>query len=196
MPARDLYSGLESGEIDVAIGLFQDLSPGLYQQLLYVDRLVCVARKGHPAVTGKTSLRTFLSCSHVRVRSLGTGHYVAIEKAIGSSKQRKRRIALSVPHFLGLAKIIVDSDLIATIPERLAQVFAEQAEIQIVPLPFSAPNIEIKQHWHARFHHDPANRWLRHAIAALFMTSDLDRGTSSSFRLLPPNQEVALQSEH
>jgi hypothetical protein len=69
-------------------------------------------------------------------------------------------------------------------------------EIQIVPLPFRAPNIEIKQHWHGRFHHDPANRWLRRAIATLFMTSDSERGKSHRVPVQPPEDEVALPSEH
>jgi DNA-binding transcriptional LysR family regulator len=169
---RDLHSALESGDFDLAIGLFPDLPPGFYQQRLYVDRLVCVARKDHPAIAGSLSLRTFLSLPHAQVRSLGTGHFVAVEKAIGGTKDRRRRIALSVPHFLGLARIIGSSELIATIPERLAQIFSEQVGIQIVEPPFRAPPIEIKQHWHERYHHDPANRWLRNLLARLFMSSD------------------------
>ena len=172
---RDLHVGLESGDVDLAIGLFPDLPPGFYQQRLYVDRLVCVARKDHPAIASALSLRTFLSLPHAQVRSLGTGHFVAVEKAIGGTKDRRRRIALSVPHFLGLARIVAGSEMIATIPERLAQIFSEQVGIQILEPPFHAPPIEIKQHWHERYHHDPANRWLRGLIARLFMSSESER---------------------
>jgi DNA-binding transcriptional LysR family regulator len=94
---------------------------------------------------------------------------VAVEKAIGGTKDRRRRIALSVPHFLGLARIIASSELIATIPERLAQIFSEQVGIRILEPPFHAPPIEIKQHWHERYHHDAASRWLRAQIAELFL---------------------------
>ena len=68
---RDLHLGLESGEVDLAIGLFPNLPPGFFQQKLYVDRLVCVARKGHPAIGGPISLAEFRSLPHAQVRSLG-----------------------------------------------------------------------------------------------------------------------------
>jgi hypothetical protein len=29
------------------------------------------------------------------------------------------------------------------------------------------PSFTVKQYWHARFHHDPANRWLREQVAGL-----------------------------
>jgi hypothetical protein len=28
---------------------------------------------------------------------------------------------------------------------------------------------EVKQHWHARFHHDQVNRWIRGVVAGLFL---------------------------
>jgi DNA-binding transcriptional LysR family regulator len=179
---RDLHIGLESGDVDLAIGLFPDLPPGFYQQRLYLDRLVCVARKDHPAIASSLSLRTFLSLPHAQVRSLGTGHFLAVEKAIGGTKDRRRRIALSVPHFLGLARIIGGSELIATIPERLAHIFSEQVGIRILEPPFHAPPIEIKQHWHERYHHDPANRWLRNLLARLFMSSESERQAATPAR--------------
>jgi len=30
------------------------------------------------------------------------------------------------------------------------------------------PDVDLKQHWHARFHRDPINRWLRGLIHDVF----------------------------
>ena len=35
--------------------------------------------------------------------------------------------------------------------------------------PIRIPAFEIKQHWHERYHHDPANKWIRSLIAELFL---------------------------
>jgi hypothetical protein len=40
--------------------------------------------------------------------------------------------------------------------------------IKLLTSPIKFPTIEIKQHWHARYHHDPANKWLRSIFAELF----------------------------
>jgi hypothetical protein len=41
--------------------------------------------------------------------------------------------------------------------------------IRVIEPPIRIPLIEIKQHWPERYHHDPANRWLRGLIAELFL---------------------------
>jgi hypothetical protein len=30
------------------------------------------------------------------------------------------------------------------------------------------PSVNIQQHWHARYHHDPGNQWLRGVVAKVF----------------------------
>jgi hypothetical protein len=38
------------------------------------------------------------------------------------------------------------------------------------------PTFKVKQHWHARYHREPGNRWMRGTIATLFMQRAV-RGT-------------------
>jgi len=42
-----------------------------------------------------------------------------------------------------------------------------QSQPTVSPVP--VPSFVVKQHWHTRFHHDPANRWLRSLCAKLFL---------------------------
>jgi DNA-binding transcriptional LysR family regulator len=90
-----------------------------------------------------------------------------IDRALGKRGAR-RKIALSVPHYLALPYVIEQSDLIATVPREIAQVFQRQAAIRVVNLPLPIPNVALRQHWHRRYHHDAANRWLRERVAQLF----------------------------
>jgi DNA-binding transcriptional LysR family regulator len=72
-----------------------------------------------------------------------------------------RNVVLTVPHFLGLINIVPQTDLIAMIAIDLAPAFERQSGMAVYPLPFPAPQVEVTQIWHKRYHKDPANQWLR-----------------------------------
>ena len=71
---------------------------------------------------------------------------------------------------MGLSSIVAQTDLVLTIPSRLAQSFADMDTVRVLPLPVKVPSIDIKQYWHARYHHDPANQWLRAQFMELFQS--------------------------
>ena len=79
----------------------------------------------------------------------------------------KRRVILQIPNFLGAAFVAEHTDLILTVPQRLAELLVERGEFKILPVPFTLPTYEVKLHWHERLHHDEANRWLRKVISEL-----------------------------
>jgi DNA-binding transcriptional LysR family regulator len=68
-----------------------------------------------------------------------------------------------------LGNLLAQTDLIATVPERVAQMLMRIAAVKALPPPFELPTFAIKQHWHERYQHDQANRWLRSLIAELFL---------------------------
>ncbi|HZP88775.1 MAG TPA: LysR family transcriptional regulator, partial [Burkholderiales bacterium] len=68
-------------------------------------------------------------------------------------------------------RIVAQTELLAIVPRTLAETYVDQEPIKILNLPFDVPTYVIKQHWHARFHGDPANMWLRRLIAQLFLES-------------------------
>jgi hypothetical protein len=47
------------------------------------------------------------------------------------------------------------------LPRHSGETLAASAGLRVLPCPFPIPSFTLKQHWHARYHHDPANRWLR-----------------------------------
>jgi hypothetical protein len=60
------------------------------------------------------------------------------------------------------------TDLVLTVPSVVAELLAQRASFRILSPPLPLPGFEVKQYWHERFHSDPGNQWLRHAIASLF----------------------------
>jgi DNA-binding transcriptional LysR family regulator len=158
---------LESGEADLAIGFMPQLEAGFHRQQLFAQRFVCMLRKDHPRISDKLSLKQFAAESHIQVATSGTGHWI-IDKVI-EEKQVKRKIALRVPNFLGIALIVANTDLIVTVPERLGEVLAKSANIKILKPPIRFPSYTVEQHWHERYHGDPRNNWLRGVVADLFL---------------------------
>jgi hypothetical protein len=78
-------------------------------------------------------------------------------------------VGLALPSFLGLGPILTTTDYLAIVPEGLGRYFANTAKIRLLPLPFTIAPFFALQHWHERYHHDPANAWFRGVTAELFL---------------------------
>ena len=168
IPEYGEQSAMAAGDVDLAVGLFPDLKAGFFQQRLYSDEFVCLLRADHPRATGPISLKQFAEMRHAVITSAGTGHEAAVERAF-SAQRHRRRVALTIPHFMAVPIIVRQTDCVVTVPRRLAQAFAGFAGIAAIAPPIRIPVFEIKQHWHERYHHDPANKWMRGLIAELFL---------------------------
>jgi DNA-binding transcriptional LysR family regulator len=163
---RDAHLALEAGEVDLAVGHFNTLVAGFHQKTLFRERYVCVVRSGHANFVDGMTVEAFESSDHAVADSSGMAHEL-LERALASHGVR-RSLRLVVPEFMVLPLIIEDSDLLVIMPNRLADQFAQLIPLQILPLPVSVSSYDIQIYWHERYHHDPANRWLRAAIAELF----------------------------
>jgi DNA-binding transcriptional LysR family regulator len=155
----NLKDEMEAGRINLAIGLLPQLKAGFFQRRLFKQRYVCMFRKGHRLDKRKVSLEEFSSADHVVVVSEGTGHGKVDELLERSGVLRNVR--LTVPHFVAVGHILHHSDMVATVPERLAQALVKPFELAYASHPAKLPEIAINMFWHAKFHKDPANEWLR-----------------------------------
>ncbi len=157
---------LESGDLDVAIGFTPELDAGFYQQALFAQDFVCLAARDHPRVRNKLTQRTFLAEGHILVTTSGTGHAI-VDKVLARQKM-ERRIVLRVPSFLGVARIVAQTEFLVIVPRLLGQALALQERVQVLEPPLVLPSYKVKQHWHERFHNDAGNIWLRSTMALLF----------------------------
>lgn len=166
----DLARQLEAGEADLALGFLPWLEAGFYQQTLYDQDWVCLANARHPRIADASrrnwNLKRYQTEAHIAVKS-GTG-YQLLDAALAEQRVA-REVRLELPGFLGLSAILGTTDLIATLPRHTGETLARAAGLQVLPCPFRIPGFKVKQHWHARYHHDSANRWLRGVCAGLFM---------------------------
>ncbi|TSA10128.1 MAG: LysR family transcriptional regulator [Betaproteobacteria bacterium] len=166
IPIKEVHAALESGELDLAVGFLPGLTKGMRAQTLFREHYVCMLRADHPLTGAGISAKQFRAASHVLVSYAGTGHQVIEETFV--RERLSARIAARVPHFLVVPMILARTDLIVTVPSRVAAVFAGLGSFKVLKLPLHMPSFEVRLHWHQRFHQDPANRWLREMMAELY----------------------------
>ena len=164
--SADTRQKLASGDVDLAVGFLPDLEAGFYQQSLFEQDFVCLAAKHHPRVQGKLTLRQFSKEGHISVATSGTGH--AIVDKVLANKNIERRVVLRVPSFLGVARIVAQTDFLVIVPRQLGMALAAQEQVQVLAPPTPLPHYRVKQHWHERFNLDPGSMWLRQTVAKLF----------------------------
>ena len=167
----NLALALQSGDADLAVGYLPWLDAGFYQQTMYAQDWICLANSEHPRVRDDTpaqwNLTVYQAEAHIAISS-GTG-YQLLDSTVAAHKLM-RQIRLELPGFLGLAAIVSTSDLIATLPRHIGETLARSATLRVLPCPFEIPGFTVKQYWHARYHYDSANRWLRGVCAQLFLS--------------------------
>jgi DNA-binding transcriptional LysR family regulator len=77
-----------------------------------------------------------------------------------------------VPHFTVVPMVLERTDLILTLPLRVARVFAQAGGLKLLRPPVGIPPAEVCVHWHERFEGDAGNRWLRERLFELFTDCD------------------------
>lgn len=157
---------LEDGEIDLAVGFMPQLESGFYGQTLFRQNFVCLAARDHPRVGTRLTKKGFAAEAHAVVGSSGTGH--AIVDQVIARQGIERRVAVRLSSFLGVARIVAQTELLAVVPRILGEILAVQEPVKLIEPPFALPHYAVRQHWHARFHADDGNAWLRRTMAELF----------------------------
>lgn len=183
MPATATAQALEAGASDLAVGYFPDLTgAGFYQQRLFRNAYICMVRANHPHIRGRLSLKQFVEGAHAVVRPEGRSH---IFEVFLQQRGIVRDVRLDIAHFTSLLAIIIESDLIATVPLDIGVAFARLAKIKLLDPPIKPPAFDVKQYWHRRFNKDPANIWLRRTVHDLF--SDYEERTAGELAKLRRN---------
>jgi DNA-binding transcriptional LysR family regulator len=157
---------LESGDVDLAVGFMTHLEAGFFQQTLFTQNFVCLVAKNHPRIDATLSKKTFLAESHIVVTASGTSHSI-VDKVL-AQQGIERQVVLRLPSFLGVARIVAQTELLVIVPRLLGETLASQEAIRLLNPPIALPSYAVKQHWHERFHADPGNMWLRRTMAELF----------------------------
>ena len=129
---------------------------------IWREPFVCLARRDHPALRTKMTLRRFAALEHVLVSPRG--------RRVGASDQAlrkkglKRRVTLVVPTFLAAANAVSVSDAVLTCGRRSAEDAKRFLSLETFRPPLSLSDGLLLLNWHERQQHDDFLVWLRDEI--------------------------------
>ncbi len=156
---------LEEGQLDLLIQPTRsgEQTDGFPMDELWDDRLVGLARRGHPLTRGRITLERFASASHALVSPRGQpgGMVDDVLKQHGIT----RRIAFTTPSFLVGPQVVAKTDLVMILPARIAAALERQLRLATFEPPLEVPGFRMAMFWHDRHDSDPAHAFIRREIA-------------------------------
>ena len=162
---RTILEDLDTGRLDLGIGVFDQGQIHHKRRALYSDNFLCLFNPAQVNFVPPLSLEDYLSVPHV-LTSLTDDAHGAVDEALAKLKL-KRSIALTTPGFLAVPFVLRRAPVITTMPSRLARYFADAFGLATSPAPIELPTFTISLLWHASFDHDPGHVWLRQTVAGL-----------------------------
>jgi DNA-binding transcriptional LysR family regulator len=166
--AISLKDEMEAGRVDLAIGAFEELSGAWFQRRLFRQSYVSMFRAGHQLGQrrGGPTLRQFLDARHLFVAARD-GPYERVNALLAKAGVAGA-VRHRVPHFTAVPYIVGASDLVVTVPQKLAERAAAPFRLDYVKPPLRLPSLQTNMFWHRRYQQDEGSRWLRGLIVELF----------------------------
>ncbi len=163
-PDDDVYGALASGALDVYVGPRSGAldRPGLHARTLFDERFVCVVREGHPSLGRRWTPRRFAALEHALIAPRGRPGG-AVDAAL-AELGLERRVRAMLPSFLAAPFVVASTDLVLTLPERVARLFASQLPLVLVTPPVPISGFTMSMLWHERTHRDEGARFFRDAV--------------------------------
>jgi len=158
---RDMPALLDRGELDLAIGTFDDVGERFAGARLIEDSFVLAMRRDHPAARRELTQEALTHLSYLEISSSGE------DTSFVDQWLRTRGLARNITHRaprLSAAAILSGTDMVAVLSRRLAEHWVETYGLSARELPFSSPAIRTGMLWHRRFDDQPAHLWLRKLV--------------------------------
>ena len=174
----DIVRQLDEGRLDVVLGWFDSLPERVRRRTLLQEQEAMVVRAGHPLAGQPVTRPKLFAYPHVVVDFTGTegqaedGFFndrgllrrVWIERLLvetsGKGRRLVGRVAATVPTYGLVAPIVNATDMIATLPERLARESVKRDRLVMLDLPYTPLSVAVEMVWHERVESDAGARWL------------------------------------
>lgn len=190
-----LVHGLQSGDIDLALGGFPELHSSIRQQTLFQESYCCLVRASHPFLVHPPTTTEFFGADHLIVTTQGSGHAHVLAENVLRKLLDPRRARLECYSFLAAALMANRSDLVVTVPSRTLEVLGGGFSLQSFVPPVELPTFQVRQYWHERFHDDAGHAWLRRSLAALLLHSPIPPvGATSAAKMARRNPAVRVRN--
>ena len=151
---------LERGEADLLIIPTGFVSPDHPREVLYEEAFVCMVWQGSQLAQGELSFDRFVAAEHAVMLPAGGGAD-AFEGWFLRRYGISRRVTVSTYSFVTLPAMLVGTERIATVHERLARRLLNAWPLEIRPTPMPFDRMQQAMQWHKFRSNDPGLTWLR-----------------------------------
>jgi len=169
---------LERGEIDLLILPDRYRIESCPEQVLFEDRLVCIASLDEATFSDQLSLEQFRAADHV-IFQPDPGHIIAFDVWLREHYHFEPTVKLYMPNYSLLPMAVIGTRRLATIPERLARLYCTMLPIRIIEPAFPMPPVIEVLQWHPSRAADPGLAWLR-ALLGQAAGDVMTRGSTAS----------------
>ncbi|MAZ90655.1 MAG: LysR family transcriptional regulator [Oceanicaulis sp.] len=161
----DLDEGLDmldAGELDFLLHKEAPAAKRFGVRTVMQDLHAFTVRSDHPRVRAMPDIGLFADLAHVNFSQRGDSES-HVDETLARMGYR-RRVAVTTQHMGTVAHLVRTTDLVATVPGRLARKMVDEGGITAYPLPFEIACVPIALYWNRRFELDSATRWMRDAL--------------------------------
>ena len=152
------YDDVAAGRIDIALSA-EAVPPALESELIFNLDFVCLVGSAQPIRTRRFTLKQYLQLPHALVETLD-GQQTMVDRPLAQLGV-KRHVALRLPFFLPAIFAVAETDLILTVPRRLAKITAPRTGLRVVEPPHEIKAFPYFMAWHPRLTPEPAHAWFR-----------------------------------
>ena len=132
-------------------------------ELLFEERHVIVGWSENPVFNAVIDEEIFFAASHVKIE-IGNDRTAVFSDRVLDQMGRKRRIEVTAANFAIVPWLLVETQRLALMHERLAVVMAQTHPIRLADIPFPFPTMREMMIYNAARAADPGLLWLRQRI--------------------------------
>lgn len=151
---------LKENSADIVLGPVRILGEGYFRRRVFSDHYSCVMDAENPLAKGELTLNRFCEAAHVAITH--NGQWQALYFAALRERDIHLAPRITLPSHDSLELMIADTDLVATIPNRLASAYRGQLVARPFPIHIE---IDIDMYWTERTHKSGLHRWVRQLLA-------------------------------
>jgi DNA-binding transcriptional LysR family regulator len=152
------YEDVAAGRIDTALSA-EVPPPALDAEVLYKEDFVCLVGRAQQILTRRFTLKQYLGLPHAIVETWDS-QQTPVDRPL-AELGLKRHAVLRIPFFVPTILTIARTDLILTLPRKLAKIIAPIAAVRVVEPPHEIKGFSYFMAWHPRLTTDPAHAWFR-----------------------------------
>ncbi|MEX0430871.1 LysR family transcriptional regulator [Spiribacter insolitus] len=175
----DYFGLLAEGRLHLAISALEPRQRQAEFHRRVIDTIwsECLMSRDNPLASGPMTLDRYLRARHGVVAITGKGPAIMDQRL--EAMGRNRRVVLRLSSFFNVPDSCVGTDVVFSLPHRIASRLARDSLLVTRPLPeaLQSAGFPMYLYWHSRHHGDPMHQWLRRLVmnGAADMASDPEK---------------------